>query len=245
MELFGAYFAGLLTFPALILIVGFLLMFLAVHAESAFIGLIILVGMFAGLWWVGVNATAYAYEHPLVALVVALSYFPIGIFFWSRFKLRRYARKEGEKLAEFVPKFIAETKRELQHPNTIGGYPDAFYTRENSSYGSRGDAKYNMTVVGPVLEALLRNEIPEALQAHFKEDCRRKGLEKPSAIRMKDKIFSWIFFWPWSMIAYLVADFLRDIFNQLWKHLVEMYKRDIDKAYGKAVDPKYNIDSRS
>jgi len=76
--------------------------------------------------------------------------------------------------------------------------------------------------------------IPDALLTLWLE---RKAAEVPSPFSYKEKILNWVAFWPWSMVAYMILDLLRDLANFVWERLISVYAAVVRRRYA-GIDPR-------
>ncbi len=51
-----------------------------------------------------------------------------------------------------------------------------------------------------------------------------------SPSKMKGDILGWIFWWPLSIVGYLVSDFIYDFINKIWKSIGGFFKKIFDEV---------------
>lgn len=49
--------------------------------------------------------------------------------------------------------------------------------------------------------------------------------QKPVASNHKERITTWMTFWPWSFIWTLIADFIKDLYNWIFRKLITIYDK--------------------
>lgn len=54
---------------------------------------------------------------------------------------------------------------------------------------------------------------------------------KPSALRNKNRVLTWMIYWPWSMAWTLISDPIKDIFEAIFRKLQSTYQGIADRAF--------------
>ncbi|MFM2374020.1 MAG: hypothetical protein RLZZ234_15 [Candidatus Parcubacteria bacterium] len=62
------------------------------------------------------------------------------------------------------------------------------------------------------------DESPKSKQDHM-------WSRRPVASARKDRILGWMMFWPWSFFWWVVADFVKELFLSIYKHLGGLYDK--------------------
>lgn len=192
----------------------------------------------------------------LLLLVAAIAYLPFGYYWGINFKLPRSARKDAlavkARIDDLKPEFISRCKEYMKAADATAFFVGVPLVEKvvkdddrnrSRPYGQEQRGKN----VSPELQAMLlvdldKKVIPDSLEQTFKKYLDERRVKKTGAYRYKDKIFSWILFWLWSVLGYLATEFLYDLFTNLctwvknqwlkvWRYLVGIVTRAIDKAY--------------
>jgi len=254
-----AFFTGLVTFPALVILGTFLLVFVATYVESGVLGFLFVVIASGVLWWTGANVFAVFVAHPILTAIGIIAYLPIGYLWGIKFNLPREARKDAAKtkakIEQYKPDFVSDCKQWLEADDTrdfFVGLPMVTKTVEvKGRYVGNPESKQVRVIQedakAQLLAALKKDNdaVPETLEPSFRQYLERKGITKPSALKYKDRLMCWIVFWFWSVIAYVCTELLHDFFSfiwrkicsffdSLWRYLTGIVTRVIDKAYAEA-----------
>ena len=218
-------------------VIAFFVIIIAPLADSertgkAFLSAIALAFM---VWLVvGWNVLAIIWYNPITAVVCALGYFALGGL-WSVVKWDRFVKAATEEFHRAREAFIEEWRREV-----------ASYSPPDPSQRVRADSRRTLTdrlgirdkdeaaLKAELLVELGNGKIPDALLTHWLE---RKAAEVPSPFSYKEKILNWVAFWPWSMVAYMILDLLRDLANFVWERLIGVYAAVVRRRYA-GIDPR-------
>lgn len=65
----------------------------------------------------------------------------------------------------------------------------------------------------------------------FLLDCKAKGLKRPYAEDNKSRIVSWMMYWPVSVIATCIFDFIKRAWNSLYEKISGVFDSITDKVY--------------
>ena len=221
---FGLFVFGAFGFWALLFIISCILIGL-VEAEN-------------GLWATGVFIFTLAFvafavklsvhvitDHPLMTILYLLGYFAIGAL-WAIVKWWRFVVYLVEKYKEIRKEFLRD--HDILGFTIPDNFKDKWFKHLENNYGRNGYRSLGMS---------------------FTE----KGLKPPDPSNHKERIYSWITFWPWSLLWFILDEPVRKIakaiYNGIYNFLVKIseaalrntvadFKRDVEPATeAKAGDP--------
>jgi len=65
-----------------------------------------------------------------------------------------------------------------------------------------------------------------------------RDIPNPKATSKKSAIFTWIFYWPFSVIGYILNDPIKKFFNFIFNNIKGLYQRITDKVLADISTPK-------
>jgi hypothetical protein len=205
--------------------------FVCIEKETDGLALVFIVASAVMLYFVtGINLFALILLHPFYS-VVAFALYALAGAAWSWFKWERFVDKIVDQLQDkqrvFIAKwqtFVAEAVKKLpERSGQFGSKGLSWYsqTRDMSS------AQYK-EALEKMQGELTAGKIPDELLENWHGDGDTR---KVSVFRHKERILSWIAFWPWSLLTYLFLDLLREVWEQVFKRMVRLYQAVVDRKY--------------
>jgi K+-sensing histidine kinase KdpD len=152
-------------------------------------------------------------DAPYLIVVIAVAYLLIGAA-WSYFKWsRRVTRIRDQYLTakdEFLkgkslPEDFLQVGSEAKYPDQLDVYIEfATMLREREIIGEMQD------------EPIVKNIV---------------AMAKPRVDRHKVAIITWMSYWPASALGYMLIDFVRDLFDKMYRHLRAAFQGVADNAF--------------
>lgn len=70
-------------------------------------------------------------------------------------------------------------------------------------------------------------------------DYMKKGIwaEKPVAAHSKNRIITWMMFWPWSMLWWIISDFVKELFTVIYRKIAKWYDAIMARHTKGATEP--------
>ncbi len=175
--------------------------------------------------FVGWNILLEVWEHPVLASLSFVGYFAIGGI-WSVFKWNRFNSKHKEKFDEALARFIKEWKNVATGSNQKDWLYDlGVATAERDTVRASVIAELNAGCVPQILVRKWHDSqpyVPRELSV----------TTKPAPRRFKKKITTWIAFWPWSALNYLLSDILKDLVDLVMRLLNGVYMWITNRHFG-------------
>ncbi len=190
------------------------------------------------LGWNVLTAIIY---HPFLSIFVALVYFAAGAG-WSLFKWDRYTKRHilkiNEAKASFVRTWLNRLREELENNER--------FSREASSSGrqyqqsdQRNLVKWKGMPEGKTpaeITSLKAGLMSELERGTIPNDLIQEWHNNPYADTLhwynnKERITTWIIFWPWSALSYIFHDLFRDFINKVMDYMGGMYQAVTNRRY--------------
>jgi len=83
----------------------------------------------------------------------------------------------------------------------------------------------------------IKNFTEESLKNSSRERDIIKKIPNPNALNNKGTLFTWIFYWPFSVIGYILNEPLKKIFNFIINNIKGLYQKITDKVLADIKTP--------
>ena len=204
----GLFIIGSVGFWILVAVVS-ILMFYFLEYDKSFRASLTLIITILFLFWFGNLSFSYISANPLQFLAFVAGYFVAGAV-WTVVKWWFFVYRMREEYNEIRESF-------LRSENVGGpGIPDDLksnwygYLRRNVNYGKYGSRSRLKLIAN--------------------------GVEPPKPNDFKSRIYSWMVFWPWSMVYTLIDDPVRKIFRFIYRNIKYLLERISAHAFRKTWD---------
>ncbi len=206
--LFGISFWGW----ALVLLEFVILFPLMAYDKSELATISLIVGGVAAYFLFGWNIASIVWYNPGASISCVLAYFLIGML-WSMFRWSQFAVECRVLFDEKVATFIQLKKKNLN------------LTQNKTAMNFREPPKepFSEEVKKRILASLNEGKIPDELLEEWRNSFAWSQSYPPSPVDNKRKITTWISFWPWSLIWYIIRDLFRELVDAIYKRLSGLY----------------------
>ena len=189
------------------------------RSECAFISVVIFAVV--AYFLIGLNVAATVWHHPFWTIFYVFAYFVVGAV-WSRYQWKRFVVRCRKEFDKRYRSFIEDMTRKLQKPA-----PETrMDARSSASPPKTVFSDMDEPTKATALAELGAKKIPEALLDHWHETLRvawSSGTYPPSPTNNKNRITSWIAFWPWSVVWYIIRDVFLELVDWMYRKLANMY----------------------
>ena len=203
----------------------------AEHEKTLWCGLITGVVAFFIYALTGFNIPLETFRHPLYAGLSFIGYLMVGAL-WSVFKFDRLIDKSFSKLAAKKTEFISNCKQGLENAKLEGKNAERTWPGplQDVAGTQRQEVKQKL------LAQFNEGKIPDEYLGLWNISCAQSNYfqplnEKPTPLKNKSRITTWMAFWPWSVADYFLFKLVKDLLDAIWRRLVGVYQRIIDRHY--------------
>ncbi|MBP9757175.1 MAG: hypothetical protein KBD06_01085 [Candidatus Pacebacteria bacterium] len=196
----------------------------------------------------GFNVLVAIRDNWKTGVVVILCWFAAGSV-WSVFKWNKFTKRFSEDAKKAFSKFVSEWLTALRRVETQPEYYDTDVLRLGLAVQKPSEDRRQRGAMAtdPVKDEAMdkarkeaiveleKNEIPAVLMAEWQAE---QYSQRPTPLGNKEKITTWIVFWLWSGIAYVVTEFLSDAIDMIISQLSGIYNSITERNYA-GMNTKY------
>lgn len=199
-----------------VLLFGIVLMFSMVENEKpGFATISLLATALAFYFCTGMNPFLLALQHPLLAVLVLVGYFVVGVL-WSVAKWWFFVRGQAEEYYKCRQDFLFQKKlpaNTVFTPELLTEFHEGTIRRANP-----GPAEWPFEATNYGSNRLYRLR------------------QRPSVRANKYRILTWMMFWPWSATWTIINDPVKKLFKEIFNRIKSVYENVANNIY-KDIDP--------